>query len=358
MTSRERLTATLNHRIPDRVPMVDISFWPETLERWRKEGMPDGVSPDEYFGLDTIARVAFDGSFQLPSETLEESENWRIRRDANGVTIKEWKDWRISYSPPVRLDSVLKTWDDWLPLKEKLTVDPARIGEAMEKHYANWRARDLFVVVSPVEPMWFLIEHATGFETGLPMLAEQPDLAADVLNTYTDFTLGMCDLCRERGMTFDGLWFFSDLCYKNGMLFSPQCYRDLLMPCHRRIKAWCDAQGIPFMLHCDGDMRQFIPLLIEVGFDCVQPLGARCGNDVRDLKRRHGTDIVFFGNISADVMGSERQEDIFEEVFTKVTAAKAGGGYIYHSDHSIPPLVSLENYRYVIELVKSVGNYE
>ena len=53
---------------------------------------------------------------------------------------------------------------------------------------------------------------------------------------------------------------------------------------------WC------VIMHCDGDVHEFIPLLIEAGFDCIQPLEARAGNDVRKLKGQYGKDIAFFGN--------------------------------------------------------------
>jgi len=38
--------------------------------------------------------------------------------------------------------------------------------------------------------------------------------------------------------------------------------------------------------------------------------------------------------------------------------AKKGGGYIYHSDHSIPDDVSFPQYCRVIELVKKYGTYK
>jgi len=358
MTSRERFRTVFARQIPDRVPMVDISFWPGTVDRWREEGLPEDQSPQQYFGLDTIPLVTFDSSFRLPEETLEETDRWRVRRNSHGVTIKEYKDRSVAYAPPSRLDSMLKTWDDWRELKPRLQVDPERIGDNAKQHHDDCREQDLFVVVRPDEPMWYLIEQVTGFERGLPMLAGQPDLAGDILNTCTDFILGMCDLCVEKGLTFDGMWFFSDLCYRNGMLFSPKCYRELLLPCHRRVKEWCTGHGdIPLMIHCDGNMTQFIPLLMEGGFDCVQPLEARCGNDVRELKKQYGTDIVFFGNIGTDVMARGDRDEIREEVVSKVTTAKEGGGYIYHCDHSVPPTVSFESYSYVIELVREFGKY-
>jgi uroporphyrinogen-III decarboxylase len=111
------------------------------------------------------------------------------------------------------------------------------------------------------------------------------------------------------------------------------------------------------ILHCDGYVGEFIPLLIEAGFDCIQPLEARAGNDVRDFKSAFDSNIVFFGNINADVLANGTKDDIEEEVVTKVETAKAGGGYIYHIDHSVPPTVSFENYCFARKLVKEHGTY-
>jgi len=36
---------------------------------------------------------------------------------------------------------------------------------------------------------------------------------------------------------------------------------------------------------------------------------------------------------------------------------KAGGGYVYHSDHSVPDDVSFADYKRVMRLVKRYGRY-
>lgn len=357
MTSKERLKTVLAHAIPDRVPLGEFSvvYWPETLVRWKNEGAPEDLT--SYYGLDRIELFGFDSSLQLPVETIEKSEKYHIYRNSDGVAIKEWIS-AEEYSPPSRIDCLVKDWDSWLSVKDRLTVEQSRIGPGMMAAYNQYSADDKFVAISPIEPMWFLIEVITGFEIGLPLLMAEKELANDIMTTFTDFTIDMCQLSVDSGAKFDALWFFSDLCYKNGMLFSPKCYREMLLPLHKRFKEWCDFQNIPMLLHCDGDVREFIPLLIEAGFDAIQPLEARCGNDVRELKKLYGADIVFFGNISADVIAYGSDDDIEEEVRTKVLAAKQGGGYIYHIDHSVPPTISFERYSLVIDLVKQYGNYD
>jgi uroporphyrinogen decarboxylase len=50
-------------------------------------------------------------------------------------------------------------------------------------------------------------------------------------------------------------------------------------------------------------------------------------------------------------------EALEKEVINKITFAKKGGGYIYHSDHSVPDNVSFSNYSKVISLAKEYGKY-
>ena len=45
------------------------------------------------------------------------------------------------------------------------------------------------------------------------------------------------------------------------------------------------------------------------------------------------------------------------EIAGKLPLVKEGGGYIYHSDHSVPNDVSFGQYRRVMELVREYGGY-
>ena len=48
---------------------------------------------------------------------------------------------------------------------------------------------------------------------------------------------------------------------------------------------------------------------------------------------------------------------IEHEISRKIPAAMAGGGYIYHSDHSVPDDVSFAQYQRALELVHTYGRY-
>ncbi len=64
MTSQERVATILSGGVPDRVPIYD-SYWGATIERWRREGLPQDVSPADYFEHD-IVRIGGDYSMQFP----------------------------------------------------------------------------------------------------------------------------------------------------------------------------------------------------------------------------------------------------------------------------------------------------
>jgi len=63
------------------------------------------------------------------------------------------------------------------------------------------------------------------------------------------------------------------------------------------------------------------------------------------------------GGIDVRAMAHPDPAMIEREISTKIPFAKKGGGYIYHSDHSVPSSVSFEQYRRVIELVRKYGAY-
>jgi uroporphyrinogen decarboxylase len=56
-------------------------------------------------------------------------------------------------------------------------------------------------------------------------------------------------------------------------------------------------------------------------------------------------------------MANPDPKAIEEEIKTKIPFAKKGGGYIYHSDHSVPSNVSFGQYCRVMALVAEHGKY-
>jgi uroporphyrinogen decarboxylase len=108
--------------------------------------------------------------------------------------------------------------------------------------------------------------------------------------------------------------------------------------------------------HGCGNVKRIFTDFIEIGVDAYNPLEAKAGLDVVDLRRRYGHQIAFCGNMDVIIWARSSPDELKKSVLTKLNAAK-GGGYIFQSDHSVPSNVSGENYDLVVKMVRKYGRY-
>jgi uroporphyrinogen decarboxylase len=352
MDARERVGTILAGGTPDRVPLFD-SYWTTTVERWRHEGLPPDVSPDEYFGTDEIARIGGDYTLRMPERVLESAPTLRTYWDGEGALRKDLHvaaGWTSQW-----LDFTIKTREDWLEQRHRLAYDESRIPESTVEAYRQARQRGSFVCYSAhacFHPTWMRI----GMERMLMSMLDEPEWVDEMYAAHAQLVIDLFEGMRRRGMAFDGAFLADDLGYQAAPLISPALYRELVLPHHKRLCDHFASAGLKTFLHSDGRVTPLIPLFLEAGFAGLHPLEAKAGLDVRDLVAEYGNRLVWIGNIDVRRLSGTRAE-IEDEIIPKVLAAKQGGGYIYHSDHSVPNSVSLENYRYAIELVVRYGAY-
>ncbi len=351
-TSRERITAALEHRTLDRIPITE-DFWPETINRWHKEGLHENVDVFDFLGIDRIAVIHpfQEGlSSAFPYEIYEETDEYRVDRNAYGVKVKYWKN---RYATHVELEHSVKENKDWEKVKHVLLPSVELLRKESIETAAGSRQKGDFLALNVIEPFWFSFK-MLGMENLCVQMKTDPDFIENICKTHMSFLMDMLEKTISSGIEWDAVWFFSDMAYKNGPMFSPEDYRRFFLPCHKSVSDFCRSHGKFLLLHSDGNIKKLIPSLIDAGFDALQPLEARAGNDIRDYKREFGRKICLFGNISADIIATGNRTAIEEEIKTKVTEAKKDGGYIFHSDHTIPSTVSFKDYCFALECAKSM----
>jgi uroporphyrinogen decarboxylase len=130
----------------------------------------------------------------------------------------------------------------------------------------------------------------------------------EIISDYNDFNIKMVEILYERGYRFDAMWVFSDLAYKNGMLFSPDFFSQIILPYQKKFFDLCKSKGMKVIYHSDGNLSQLLPLLIEAGIDCIQPMEARAGNNVVEYTQLYGDRISFIGNINADILATDKEQ--------------------------------------------------
>jgi uroporphyrinogen decarboxylase len=352
MDSRERVSIVMSGGIPDRVPLYD-SYWETTIERWHREGLPEGVSPADYLGTNEIVRISGDYSLQMPERVVREEGATRTYWDSDGALRTDLhvpEGWTSQW-----LDFTIKTRKDWLEHRHRMAYDESRVPDTVLKAYHHARACGSYVCYSAhacFHPTWMRI----GMQRMLVSMLQEPDFIHELFAAHAQLVIDLYEGMRRKGMEFDAAFLSDDLGYQAAPLISPQLYRELVFPYHKQLCDHFAAQGLKTLLHSDGNIAPLIPHFLDAGFGGLHPLEAKAGLDVRTLKAQYGRRLVFLGNIDVRKLSGSRSE-IEQEIAPKITAAKVGGGYIYHSDHSVPNSVSLDSYRFALALVKQYGAY-
>jgi uroporphyrinogen-III decarboxylase len=161
---------------------------------------------------------------------------------------------------------------------------------------------------------------------------------------------------RAAGGLLDGLVIWGDVAYRKDLFFAPAYWRTHFKPVVKAIVDVCHATGLPVIYHGCGDVRRIFADFIEAGVDAYNPLEAKAGLDVVDLRRRYGHRIAFCGNMDVLAWANGTEEELRRVVVTKLNAGK-GGGLIFQSDHSVPANVPARNYEFVLDLVRRYGRY-
>ena len=378
MNSRERVKRALNIEEPDRVPITD-SVWVSTVERWRREGLPSDLSPAEYFDYE-IARFGPDVSPRFSVRTLSEDDHYVTETSPYGGVVRNRKD---RASVPHFVEFPCQTRQDWDKIKTRLTPDKARVDWRGEwygsvafderKSYTqatartklslglpgNQRAREAGKFIIYYGPVGFGHIHQAymGTEQLCLTVASDPEWIIDMYETNANLVMAMYDIMIEGGFQFDAAFLACDLGYNSGLFFSPRHFEQQLHPTFVKLFSFFHSRSVPVILHSDGRILDLIPYFVEAGLDCLNPLEVKAGLDLIQLKRQYGDKLAFMGGIDVQAMAHNDPQIIEEEIRTKLQVAKEGGGYIYHSDHSVPDNVSFAQYKRVIELVLKYGTY-
>lgn len=353
LTSRERVKRALSHRDHDRVPRFD-QIWPETLARWRSEGLT--AEPATLFDWD-IAWCGWVAATPYPKrqEIVEEDAE---TRDVVGQWGERSRWWKNRFGTPTHLGWECQSREDWeTKIRPRLTLETQILDlDEMRKTYRVAREADRFVCCCGIQS-YEAIKAMLGDEQMMLGFADDPDWMRDISGTYTDLQIAMFTRILAAGIEPDALWIFEDLAYSKGPLCSPKMYREIVWPDHRRMCAFAHAHGMKFIFHTDGDINTYLDLFAEAAFDCLQPLEAKARMDIRQLAPRYGSQFAFFGNIDMMTAITNDRDRVECEMRSKLAAGMAHKGYLYHSDHSVPPQVSWATYQRMMECLEHYGVY-
>jgi uroporphyrinogen decarboxylase len=98
--------------------------------------------------------------------------------------------------------------------------------------------------------------------------------------------------------------------------------------------------------HDDGAIRPFLPELVDMGIDILNPVQHTCpGMEMKGLKRDFGARLCFHGGIdNQKVLPFGTPEEVRQEVRRAIDAlASDGTGYILAPCHNLQAVSPVEN---------------
>lgn len=276
LTERERFLETLLGKGADRFPFFDLEPMEGTLERWRREGLPEDCSVAEFFQLET--------------------------HHAAGLMLRSFPYFRGA--PDLLRD----------PAAFARHYDPDQPGRLEPDFELKCRAaaQNGKVVYTDAWGGGFLqmmgVHDWDSFSAAMYALKEEPSAIEALVERTTDFYCLLLDRLLSA-VTLDYATFYEPIASNRGPVISPAMFRHFALPGYRKVLKLLARHGVPMRILCTtgGNLSVLLPDLIESGINGLWISNMRnTAMSYSELRRTYGTDIALIGGV--DTTSLERDE--------------------------------------------------
>ncbi len=392
MNGRERIALAMQHKAPDRVPvMCQLALGHYFLNTdipphkiwFTSEGFAEAL-------IQLQRRYHFDGILiNLPGRpadflddlvSVEETREGELLTWANGdKTLVPWDDNPIHMPAgdmglpradfeqidPENLDGLDDitgyVWNiyhvPWIAGKEK----PGPLAEVPPYFY---RTIDLVKEKSQGEvsihgevfsPFTHFME-MIGYENALLALLEDPAKAHALLERFTTAAITWGVAQAKHGV--DAVLISS--AFAGGPLLSPRMYEQFVLPYEKQLVEAVKATGTVVYTHTCGSIGDRLDLMVQtgtMGIDTLDPppLG---NSDLETAKSQIGDRVFIKGNMNAvALLQYKEKEDVIAHATDRILVGKPGGGYILSTACSVSPKMQPWKLELLTPLSDDIGQY-
>lgn len=411
MTSRERVVKTVNHQIPDRVP-IDLGGC--------KASTIAAIAYDKLkrrLGITTPTKV-IDARFMIAA--LEEEVLRRLHVDVAPLDLtcalpmsrpdSEWVPRRlfdgtnVLFPPGTRISEdtagnwILLNADgsptsfqmpkggyyfDDLSFNRGERIDPKKfrpVADIPDEHLALLRdhGRALYRNTDYAILGWgfgvcflglsLITDRTSNVTQGLTdewmmMLMTEKETCHEMMDRSVEATIRCLTLVKEAVGDYVFAWGIAadDSGTQRGEFVRPELWAEMMKPHYKKLCDWIHANTKwKVFLHCCGSIYHLIPHFIEAGIDILNPVQTSAANmDPARLKKEFGDKLVFWGGgcDTQSVLGKAKPEEIREHVKERVKIFSPGGGYVFNQIHNIQANVPPENILAMLDAAHAFGAY-
>jgi uroporphyrinogen decarboxylase len=336
MNSRERVLAALRREVPDRVPYFELGVDRTLACRMMGWGDPGGLAANLEANVFSVEEAK-----EIAARLHLDNITYVLRAPVYAHKVPGL-DGRLFYG-----QGMIQSRDDLGLLQLPDPYDDALYAPAAE--FASQKGEYAACLVTRIGIFSTML--SMGLETFSVALYEDRAFVEEVLDVYCDWSAVVAErVCR---LGFDVYVSTDDMAFKSAPFFSPQLFRDLVLPRFRRVR---EQIALPWVTHSDGNMLPLLEDLIDLGIAGMHPM-ERGAMDIRAVKRDYGDRICVLGNVDLNLLGMGTPEDVDREVRELIRDVGPGGGYVVTSGNSLAAYVKPENVWALSEAVQKYGRY-
>lgn len=287
MNSRERFFATINREPVDRpaawLGMPDIKAQPALFAHYGVKNMHElklAVGDDFYaievpYKSPTASAIfaAFDwymdGDVDAEDRTLTADGCFKDAEELEDLEFFQWPD------PEKYIDTA-----ECRRRVEAAPEDKVRLAMCWSAHFQDTCA-------------------SFGMETALMNMLSNPEIYEAVDEKIVNFYLKANEIFFEATKgKLDAVLIGNDMGSQRGLMLSPQCVRDFIIPGCKKLVDQAHSYGLKVIYHSCGSIAQVIPDLIAAGVDVIHPIQAlAAGMEPESLKQQFGDKVAFCGGV-------------------------------------------------------------
>ncbi len=218
--------------------------------------------------------------------------------------------------------------------------------EGIEAYYRKWLdlAGDEFEVPGgamlsvPMNEEW------------LTACAMVPELIAAYLDAQVEHGRLQMEVQANLGVRIS--WGGGDLADKNGPIYGPRFFREIVMPRYRKLAEHAHKVGMKYLFRSDGYLVPIYDDLFDgSGLDGFGEIDYDAGVRIPDLLARY-PDLTCWGNVSCALLRKGTPQQIRAATEEIVAAGKPRGRLILGSSNTVLPGTPPENYFAMWEVVQ------
>lgn len=322
MLPRERVTAVIEHRKPDRIPVYG----------WVKANLEKQINA-AFGSVDTF-------------EDKYEFDFAHIFGGPGPYPDKHLKAAAAAAGGPIEPSHLLEV--------EMNDVNAGAAYEAVRKAVAHQKEQRGRLVYVQTPGIFECLNGPFGIENHLLYLGLYPDELKKCYARQAEWNRQFAMNCLDIGV--DMIHVSDDWGAQNSLLFSPATWWDMIYPYH---KTTCDAvkrRKAFLSVHSDGNISDVLDGIVKLGYDVVHPFQESAGMDLASYKANYMDKFVVMGGLDVQTTIGFGKYDRLRGEIDRIVGMFREGGLLFCTTHFVQDHCSIEElkfaYDYVYEAVR------